>query len=353
MQKSNRNVIVLKAVACAAMVAMLSQSAMACTRILWNDNKMGVYVGRTMDWPTSTAPRLMVFPKGISRDGGQFDGKIVVKENPAKWTSKYGSMGTSLFGMGTIDGINEKGLAVHALFLKVTDFGDRDASKAGVQAGLFPQYILDNAANVNEALSQLEKIQPVMVGSQGSNATLHFAIEDASGDSAILEYVKGKLLVHHGRQYRIMTNDPTYDEQLANRAKYNFVNATRETPLPGNTGPKDRFIRADYFLQMLQEPHNEREAVSDVLAIARNASVPFYAPADKHDSYYTTEYRTALDLTNRVYFFELTRSPSLVWAGLSSFNLSVGAPVMELNPDDPTLAGNVTGKFKALDKTPY
>lgn len=44
---------------------------------------------------------------------------------------------------------------------------------------------------------------------------LHLAISDASGDSAIFEYRDGKLEIHHGRQYQVMTNSPFYNDQLA------------------------------------------------------------------------------------------------------------------------------------------
>ena len=40
-------------------------------------------------------------------------------------------------------------------------------------------------------------------------------LADATGDSAIFEYIDGKLVVHHGKQYSVMTNDPPYDQQLA------------------------------------------------------------------------------------------------------------------------------------------
>ena len=36
-------------------------------------------------------------------------------------------------------------------------------------------------------------------------------MQDRSGDSAIIEYVKGKLVVHQGPEFRVMTNDPDYD----------------------------------------------------------------------------------------------------------------------------------------------
>ncbi|MFZ3250786.1 MAG: linear amide C-N hydrolase [Pseudolabrys sp.] len=319
----------------------------ACTRILWNDNKLAVVAGRTMDFPVSTEPVLTVLPRGIEHDGGMFAGKRIDSENPARWTSKYGSIVTSVFGAGTADGVNEKGVAMHLLYFIPTDFGPRDPTKAGVHAALWGQYVLDNAASVQEAIALLESIQPIMVDHQGIKATVHLAVEDTTGDSAIIEYVPGgKKSVYHSRDYRIMTNDPSYDQQLAYRANFNFDNATRQTPIPGNTDAKDRFIRAYYYRQWLPEPKNTREAIASILAIARNVSVPFGAPNRAPGSLYNTEYRTAIDLTNSRYYFELTTSPNVIWMDLSKFDLTKDSPVLLLNPDDINLSGDVTKYFK-------
>ena len=75
------------ALAAAAIVLGAAPIADACTRVLWNDNKLAVIVGRTMDWPDSTDPILTAFPRGMSRDGGRAAGTIVVEKNPANWTS--------------------------------------------------------------------------------------------------------------------------------------------------------------------------------------------------------------------------------------------------------------------------
>jgi choloylglycine hydrolase len=53
----------------------------ACTRLLWNDNKLAVMAGRSMDWPESTQPVLTVLPRAMKRDGGLAGGEVVVKEN--------------------------------------------------------------------------------------------------------------------------------------------------------------------------------------------------------------------------------------------------------------------------------
>jgi penicillin V acylase-like amidase (Ntn superfamily) len=329
-----------------AMITPLATTADACTRILWNDNKLGVYVSRTMDFPVSTEPVLTVLPRGLKHDGGLIDGKRIEANNPARWTSKYGSIVTAAMGVGTADGVNEKGVAMHILYFVPVDFGPRDAKKAGIQATLWGQYVLDNAASVTEALAQLENIQPLMAEHNGVKATLHLAIEDATGDSAIVEYVApGKKTVYHGREHRILTNDPAYDQHLTFRAAFNFEGATRQTMIPGNVDARDRFVRADYYRKFLPEPKDTREAIASIMAIARNVSVPFGAPNRAPGSLYNTEYRTAIDLTNRRYYFELTTSPNVIWADLAGFDLSEGQPIKMLHLDDMNLVGDVTGKF--------
>jgi choloylglycine hydrolase len=352
MKRKNINQAVCSALAVVAIGFSTWQSADACTRILWNDNKLGVLTARSMDWPESTEPVLTVLPRGMKRDGGRLGTEQLIKDNPLVWTSKYGSMVTSIYGLASADGFNEKGLAAHMLFFKVSDFGARDVSKKAIHGGFWAQYLLDNAATVNEALALMENIQIVMAEARGTKTTVHLAIEDASGDSAIIEYIDGKQVVHHGREFKIMTNDPAYDEQLALLKTLDFSKPSSDMPLPGNVNARDRFQRAAYYLPMLPEPKNDREAVASMLGIIRNVSVPFGAPY-KGFGIYNTEYRTVTDLTNKRYFFELTTSPNVIWANLDKFKLNTGAPVMVLNPDNISLSGDVTAKFKKSPKAPF
>ena len=228
-------------------------------------------VARSMDWATTTEPVLTVFPRGLTRDGGHAGPMTVVTDNPAKWTSEYGSVVTTIFGIGTADGVNERGLAAHMLYFPPADYGPRDEAKPGVQAALWAQYALDNAATVEEALAKLATVSIVKVEievhGQKQTGTVHVALEDASGDSAILEYLGGKLVVHHGREFRVMTNAPEYDKQLELLGSKDFANPTMETPVPGNVNPRDRFQRATYFLSVLTKPTSERAGVAGRMVV--------------------------------------------------------------------------------------
>jgi penicillin V acylase-like amidase (Ntn superfamily) len=278
----------------------------------------------------------------------------VVADNPARWTSQYGSVVTTIYGIGTADGINERGLAAHMLYFPPADYGPRDPAKPGVQAALWAQYALDNAATVEEALASLARIQVVKVEievhGQTQRGTVHLALEDATGDSAILEYLDGKLVVHHGREFRVMTNAPEYDKQLELLGQRDFANPTMETQVPGNVNPRDRFQRATYYLCVLTKPKTECEGIAGMFGFIRSVSIPFGAPVN--GSTFDTEYRTVSDLTDKRYFFELTTAPNVIWTDLSKLNLADGAPVLTLNPNNIDLSGDVTSQFQPA-KAPF
>ena len=317
-----------------------------CTRVLWNTNDIAVLTGRSMDWPESTEPLIVGFPQGIERDGGLMLTHVVVPDNPLRWTSRHASLATTVYGIGTVDGLNERGVSVHALYLRSTDVGPRNADVPGLHTGLWAQYLLDQAATVSEAIALMDEVQLVLVSAHGFEATVHLALEDADGDSAIMEFANGELVVHHGREFTVMTNDPSYGEQLALLAAQDFSHPDSALALPGNVNAVDRFQRAAYYAALLPAPVSQRQAVAGVMAIMRNASVPFGAPYADF-GVYNTEYRSVSDLTHRVYFFELSTSPSTIWVRLDALDLDRGAPVTAIDPYDESLAGDVTDHFSA------
>ncbi|TGD87333.1 linear amide C-N hydrolase [Mycolicibacterium sp. CH28] len=317
-----------------------------CTRVLWNSNDIAVLTGRTMDWPESTQPLLVAFPRGRERSGAEPAG-LVSDPNPLRWTSRYASLVTTIYGVGTVDGLNEAGLAGHGLYLDATDYGPRDPSKPATQAGLWLQYLLDQAATVAEALQLMEEIQLLKIHVRRRDANLHVALEDVSGDSAVIEFAAGRPVIHHGRRYTLMTNDPVYDEQLKLLAQQDFSHPSREMPLPGNVNAVDRFQRAAYYSALLPKPKSPREAIAGVMAIMRNVSVPFGAPYADF-GVYNTEYRTVTDLTNRTYFFELTTSPSIVWVEFDRLKLDAATGPIAVDPYDYSLVGDVTDQFAPI-----
>jgi len=56
-----------------------------------------------------------------------------------------------------------------------------------------------------------------VTGACGHKATIHLAIEHASGNSAIVEYINGKPVIHHRPERWFMTNDSAYGGSVTAR----------------------------------------------------------------------------------------------------------------------------------------
>jgi penicillin V acylase-like amidase (Ntn superfamily) len=85
------------------------------------------------------------------------------------------------------------------------------------------------------------------------------------------------------------------------------------------------------------------------MAIMRNVSVPFGAPYQDF-GVYNTEYRTVIDLKDKLYFFELSTSPNVIWIDFGAVEL--GDQPLEINPYDTGLIGDVTARMQP-QKVPF
>jgi penicillin V acylase-like amidase (Ntn superfamily) len=305
-----------------------------CSRIFWSDNTVAKVSARTMDWMVSDEPELWVLPQGLRRDGGTGDGAL-------EWISRYGSVAVTGFGMGTTEAVNEEGHAAHLLYLEATVYEPVDG-RPTVANTRWVQWIVDTCASVSEAVTAIADARIVSLDVRGRQLGVHFAFEDASGDSAVVELLDGRVVVHHGPEYTVMTNDPDYDAQLQNLARYTPFGG--DLPLPGDILSTDRFVRASYFLHYLPEPANYEEAVAGVVLVSRNVWVPPGAPCDDF-SVYPTRWGSATDVTNRVFYFQTVNTPNLVWVELDRLKLAEGSPVLRLDPNQAGLIGDVLAAF--------
>lgn len=314
-------------------VALPASPAVSCARVLWSTTGRAAVVGRSMNWPDEPKTDLWAFPPGIERIG-------LAGKHPLKWTSKYGSVVVSFQNLATADGVNEEGLGASVLWLDEADYGRRDEAVPGVATSLWGQLYLDQFATVAEAVAFTEKtpFQPVPVKDGRDVSHLHLALADASGDSAIIEYVGGKARVYHGRGYAVMTNSPPLPDQLKNLDRHRDP-AALQGAAKDLANSADRFVLASRLLADLPKPATDLRAVADVFGVLRAVSVPRL-----------TRWRAVADLTNRVYHFESASRPAVVWVRLDRLKLGAGSPVLKLDlADDPDRAGESSGGFKKVE----
>jgi choloylglycine hydrolase len=318
-----------------------------CSVTRWSGNGIAEVVARNMDWLEDLKSNIWLLPRGINREG-------LAGKNSLKWTSKYGSIITSAYDICSTDGMNEKNFAGHLLWLAESDYGQRDENLPGLSLSLWLQYFLDNFAYVNEAVNYVEnypfQILPNKAGDTGKIAQIHLMIEDSTGDAAILEYIKGKLEIYHGREYLVMTNDPPFDKQIECLKQFKGFGGRKS--LPGSTDSADRFTRAAYYQKNLPKPNNIRETIAGVISVARNIAQPFGSPDPVRPNISSTRWRTVSDLTNGVYFYESTTSPNIIWVFLRKLKFEKGSPVKKLDlVNEPDRIGDVSAEFQ--DSKPF
>lgn len=325
--------LILPLLVTAVMAAAWISTACACSRATWLGRDGSVITGRSMDWPYDFNTHFYVIPRGT---------KNVGIRGGLEWESRYGvvvAAGSMTPGGpidGAFDGLNEKGLGANLLYLAEADFGKEPIPpKPKISMGAWVTYVLSRSATVAEVVEEFRKdpiyIVPSNFGPGGAgHPTIHLSVTDASGDSAIIEYIAGKPVIHHGRAYQVMTNSPVFEQQLTLNRYWERMDGAKV--LPGSHQSEDRFVRASYYLKRLGDAETDhRRQVAGVMSVMRNVSVPWGAPDPLHPNIAPTYWRTVLDHGRRVYYFESALSPYVVGVDLKAVDFSPGTGVRSVS----------------------
>ncbi|MFY1709834.1 linear amide C-N hydrolase [Tritonibacter scottomollicae] len=334
---------------CLGLVAASAPISDACTRVLYVGPEDRILTGRNMDWKDPMVSNLWVFPRGMERDGAAGDRSVT-------WTSTYGSLAVSGYDISTADGMNEEGLVVNLQWEVEATYPEDDGATPTISLSVFPQYLLDRYATVSEAVADLRET-PVLVqggevpvGPPGKAATVHVSISDATGDSAIIEFTDGEMVIWHDRSYQVMTNEPKFDRQLAIREYWRGVNP-REF-LPGTSRAADRFVRASFYIDAVERTNDPRRAAAAVLSVIRNASTPLGITIANQPNLSTTRWRVVADQKDLRYYVESVISPSIFWVDIANLDLSEGAEVMKLDLGldmERVLSGETSAGFEQAE----
>ncbi len=332
----------ISALAVMIMVLGSVHGVQACSRILYETGNGTYITARGMDWNDPTAKTaLWVFPRGMKRDGG-------IGKNPVKWTSKYGSVIASFYNAASSDGMNEKGLVANVLYLAESDYGDpAKIGKPTLSIVAWVQYFLDNYATVKEAVGAMNDapftvVAPILPN--GRAAQLHLSLSDPTGDSAILEYIGGKLTIHHSPQYKVMTNSPVYEQQLALNAYWDLIGGNKF--LPGTISGADRFVRLSYNLKSSPKYKDPKLALASAFSQIRAVGMPL-GLADPDHPGVSTLWRTVADHSAKVYYFESVLIPAVFWVDLKKIDFKKGSGAKKIAIESgKALAGDVSAKFK-------
>lgn len=341
-----KNLFLTAILAMGALLSLHPLSTQACTRAVYLGPDKMIVTGRTMDWVEDIRSNIYLFPRGMNRSGAN-------SGNTIQWTSKYGSVITSGYDLGTADGMNEAGLVANLLYLAESGYTRQNDNRPIMGVTIWPQYVLDNFSTVDEAVAELRKElfridAPALPN--GFASALHLAISDASGNSAILQYVDGNLVVYEGKQYQVMTNSPIYSKQITLNDYWEQIGGL--VMLPGTNRASDRFVRASFYINVVEQSSDPRIAVAGVMSVMRNVSVPYGISTPGEPNISTTRWRTVSDQKNKVYYFESTLSPNVFWINFKGLDFKQGATIKKLTlTGNEIYAGDAGKDFK--DSTPF
>jgi penicillin V acylase-like amidase (Ntn superfamily) len=229
----------------------------------------------------------------------------VLRRQGATWTARYGSVTFNQFGRDNpMTGINEKGLMVSQMWLDETRYPPADSRPAiGILEWI--QYNLDRHASVAEVLADAEGVRPM------SRVTIHYLVADAAGDSAAIEFLDGKLVVHRGAAMpvRALANS-TYADSVAA-----FEKARSKGEVPTSVSSLDRFVRA-----AMMAGQGNADPIARGFEILASVAQPYF-----------TRWSVVYDLSAREVHFRTEGNRAIRRVALAGLDFSCGTPVKMLD----------------------
>lgn len=163
-----------------------------------------------------------------------------------------------------------------------------------------------------------------------------------------MEYIEGKLILHHSRNYTVMTNEPSYDQQLAINSYWAPI---ANVSLPGTDRPADRFVRLSYYASTVPDSPDSTLALAVTASMIRAVSVPFKPVSKETPNVSPTFWRTYADTRDLLYFYENADEPLGSFVDMKALDLGVGGEtrVLSLNGTWTDRVGNVTAIMRVAE----
>ena len=308
-----------------------------CTRVFNFYEENYAVTGKNTDWFYPMDARVYINPAGIDKQGmsQKLASFLKIPQNEVlTWQAKYQSIAYYIYGelpkiegyqeteFCSMDGINSEGFAVNVLADAQCTFKDVDEPGTNKIATIrFSQYLLDTFATVNNAVKHLKKnelflFDPGVPNKSDRPAWFHFTLSDPLGDSAVIEFNKGKIEIYHDKSYVVTTNQPSYDVQLDIMKYWEYQWAPQgDTPeqeekilttVPGGSSSVQRFERAAYYTHFSRPLEDAQLAVAQTRGIMATVSTPMhFSQYGKDQERYThTIWTTISDQMNKRYYFQ-------------------------------------------------
>jgi choloylglycine hydrolase len=267
-------------------VTCLPIKAWSCSVFYSESNSNEKYVAKNYDWH---------FPHGflIVNKTNVEKVALILDQVPAKWTSKYGSVTFNQYGSDFPQGgINSEGLVVEVLWLDSAVYPDRD-ERPTLNELQWIQYQLDNFSKTEEMVRHLDQIRVAE-----AKANVHYFVCDASGDCAVIEPLRGKMVV---------SNRTIQTENMITNSTYLDSIQYARNPSAAESTPSLK--RYDHLSKVLNNGslNVSIEKIFDILTGVQEKD---------------TQWSIVYDIKNRTIFWKSQESPSVKSVSLRDLDFS-------------------------------
>jgi len=301
----------------------------ACTAFGISQGDNHQVVGKNYDWDVDDG-LIIVNKKGVTKTAfGQ--------ANPATWVSQFGSVTFNQYGREMPNGgMNEAGLVVEILWLRESRYpsGDRRPAVGNLQ---WIQYQLDNYSSIDQVIASdtLIRIAP----DYGVN--VHYFVCDSSGQSAVVEFLDGKMrsFAHDNLPVAAITNN-TYEQSLAYLKKYEGFGGQQpmgerdnSSDVYSRAASLDRFAHAAKFIGEYDHGPDD-----DLIEYT-------FGALDKTRSGDRTQWSIVYDISSRKIYCKTMKSSKIKEIDMKKFDFSCQSAVMVLDINSAKFS-NVNDAFK-------
>jgi penicillin V acylase-like amidase (Ntn superfamily) len=279
--------------------------AQACTTILVTDASGRAYHGRTLEYSSLLPMDMTYFPAGTKVVSSAPSG-----EAGLTFDTKYPILGMSFQVVSSAkqvafaEGINDQGVSFSANWLTGTDSPvvGKDAARI-LAASDFGAWVLGNFKTVEEVKEAMRNGQtefwvPVSPLDPEAPLPLHYAINDKSGNSIVVEFTDGKVNIYDN-PVGVMTNGPFFPWHLTNLQNYTFSNVDKDTAqlgklkiatqdggialsaLPSAETSQGRFVKAAFYANYVRKAKTPDEAIVTLAHLMNNFDRPYDLTVDE------------------------------------------------------------------------
>lgn len=289
-----------------------------CTAINIGLDNGYVYFGRTMDFSHELDPELYYVPAG-------YQWRNLLDTDSFKTKYSFLGIGQDISPIVLTDGVNEKGLAIAALYFPgFAQYDDVNANDLiPIAAFELVYYLLSQCQTVEEVQKILETIRIVGVEDDVTHtvAPLHWIMNDQSNNCMVIEKTAQGLQIINN-PIGVLSNSPDFSWHLNNLRNYlnlspyqqesnwgnleliPFGQGAGTLGLPGDYTPPSRFVRAAFQKTFTDMPLKQQQTIMTCFRIMETVSIPKGTVITARHTPDYTQYTMVIDITTQTYYFK-------------------------------------------------